>query len=92
VGRSVFLLFARLIPAFEIGGVPAGAFERNASSCELFAKRCRFTFGALGKRRIRQLLHDVVMKATRAASISIDGHYVFLVKKPKSHFIKPLWA
>lgn len=63
--------------AFEIGGVPARAFELKASSRELLGER-RFTAGGtLTQRRIRHFLQMVFCEAASAAFIGVNWHGLF---------------
>jgi len=63
--------------AFEIGGVPARAFELKTRSRELLGER-RFTAGGtLTQRRIRHFLQMVFCEAASAAFIGVNWHGIF---------------
>ena len=63
--------------AFEIGGVPARAFELKACSSELLGER-RFTAGGtLTQGRIRHFLQMVFCEAASAAFIGVNWHGIF---------------
>jgi hypothetical protein len=79
-GGAVFAISAGWGSArapFEIGGIPARAFELKARSCELLGER-RFTAsGTHTQRRIRHFLQMVFCEAASAAFIGVNWHGLF---------------
>jgi len=59
---------------FEVGGVPARAFELKARGGELLGKRGFAAFGAVGQWRICNFLQDVLGMAAGTTFVGVNWH------------------